>query len=105
MKLGAPLLIRQIKGHSMLPALPPNTIVWGWCWFLRLRPGHVVVITHDGKEKVKRIQKLEGERVFLVGDHPEASTDSRHFGWLPRTVVRARVIWPRASATREFIDA
>ena len=34
-------------------------------------------------------------KVFLVGDNPLASTDSRDFGWLPQEHIIGRVIWPQ----------
>ncbi len=65
--------------------------------FLRIHPGDVVVVHHDGLEKVKRIERLQGGRVFLVGDNLHGSTDSRSFGWLSQKAVVARIIWPRIS--------
>jgi type IV secretory pathway protease TraF len=79
----------------MLPSLKPEAIVLASGWFLRPAPDQVVVVAHDGLEKVKRIQKVQGERIFVVGDNANKSIDSRSFGWLPIQAVVARVIWPR----------
>lgn len=84
----------------MMPVLPPGTIIWGLGWFGRLKPGDVVIFYHNGKEKIKRIDQLDGTRVYVLGDHDSSSTDSRHFGWLPLEVVRAKVIWPSAPKHR-----
>lgn len=83
-------------GHSMLPVLPPGTLVFGVRNFRRLRPGNVVVIIHEGKEKIKRIDQIKDHEIFVIGDHQDASTDSRHFGWLNYDAVQAKIIWPRA---------
>lgn len=87
------LLVRRVVGESMLPTLPPGRIVVAV--HRRMRPGTVVVIQHEGREKIKRIHAIEGARVYVLGDNPEASTDSRHFGWLPGSNVLGVVIWPR----------
>lgn len=92
-----PVIIRRVVGHSMVPILPPRTLVFGWRYFWRIHPGQVVVVEHDGIEKIKRIQKIKDNRVYILGDHPETSTDSRHFGWLPKDLVKAVVVWPRTS--------
>lgn len=84
----------------MLPVLPPGTIVYGWRWFYRLRSGDIVIFLHDGKEKIKRIEKVREDSVYVTGDHGAASTDSRHFGWLGNDVVIAKVVWPRAPKHR-----
>ena len=94
-KLKPPFLLRRIVGHSMMPVLPPGTLVLGWSWFRRLRPGDVVVFYHDGKEKIKRVGSIEEDgRLHMIGDHPSASRDSRHFGTVERSFVVSKVIFP-----------
>lgn len=99
-KLSWPLVLRRIRGHSMMPVLPPETLVFGWGWFRRLRVGDVVIFCHAGKEKIKRIDRIEPQGLYLLGDHAEASSDSRDFGWLDQGVVMAKVFWPRAPKHR-----
>ncbi len=70
-------------------------------WFGRLRPHDVIIIHHDGLEKVKRVHAVEGDRLFVLGDNSPESTDSRHFGWLPLDSVQAKVIWPKYRAGEE----
>lgn len=79
----------------MLPVLPPGTLVVGVRIGRRIQIGQVVVVLHEGKEKIKRITDIRPGEVFVVGDNNDASSDSRHFGWLPVDVIQARVIWPR----------
>lgn len=79
----------------MLPVLPPRTLVLGLRLFRRLKPGQVVVVIHDGKEKIKRIDQIKDNQIFVLGDHGDDSADSRHFGWLEADLVEAIVIWPR----------
>ena len=86
--------MRTVRGHSMVPVLPPGTRIWASRWYRKLSPGDVVVIMHEGKEKIKRIAEIKDDELYVVGDHPESSTDSRHYGWLPIASVIGRVIWP-----------
>lgn len=95
LRRSGPLVLRRVMGHSMLPILPPRTLVFGWPYFRRVKPGQVVVLEHDGIEKIKRVDKIEDGKVYVLGDHPVASTDSRHFGWLSQDLVKAVIIWPR----------
>jgi len=90
----------------MMPVLPPGTVVYGWRWFRSLRPGDVVIFRHNDREKIKRIDQVKKDKIYVVGDHQEASTDSRHFGWLDKGVVTAKLIWPRAPKHRaEGVDS
>jgi len=57
----------------------------------------VVIIRHNGKEKIKRVHEVADDKLFVLGDNAAASTDSRDFGWLPRETVTAKVIWPRTN--------
>jgi nickel-type superoxide dismutase maturation protease len=62
-----------------------------------LRVGEVVVARRPDRtsvEMVKRIQAVDHQgNVFLRGDNPALSTDSRHFGSVPRNLILARVRW------------
>jgi nickel-type superoxide dismutase maturation protease len=62
-----------------------------------LQVGQVVVARRPdrpGLEIIKRIQAIDGGgAIFLAGDNPSSSTDSREFGALPREQIVARVHW------------
>jgi nickel-type superoxide dismutase maturation protease len=77
----------------------------------RVRRGRVVVVEHPdrpGLEMVKRVIAIAGElaphgrvlgtdEIWVQGDAPEASTDSRNFGPIRRDHVRGEVrlvYWP-----------
>lgn len=88
------MLVRRVVGDSMAPTLKPGAIVVTKP-FARYQKGDVVIIEHDGLEKVKRIQRINENVVFITGDNPAASTDSMEFGWIDTNMIRGRVIWPR----------
>ena len=88
-------MIRRVVGDSMTPGLPAGTVVVALRWPRKCKVGDVVILTHNGLEKIKRITQLQDGQIFVAGDNPAASTDSRQFGWLPLSAVKARVVWPR----------
>lgn len=57
--------------------------------------GDVVVFEHGGIEKVKRVDGTEGSFMYVLGDNPLVSTDSRSFGYISKTAVAGKVVWPR----------
>jgi nickel-type superoxide dismutase maturation protease len=93
------IYLRRVVGMSMWPTLRPDQLVIAWRWGV-LRPGALVIIRHGGLEKIKRLQQLTATTIFVLGDNPDVSTDSRNFGWLPRSAVVAKVVWPRAPRKR-----
>ena len=88
-------MIRRINGHSMVPTLPPGTLVYGWRWFSRLKPEKVVIFLRQNREIIKRIDQVQTDGLYVLGDHPETSTDSRHYGAVSWDCVKAVVVWPR----------
>lgn len=88
------MIIRRVRGQSMLPALKPGQIVIG-TKSKQLKPGQLVIFRHHGIEKIKRVNQLRAEELTVLGDNSNNSTDSRDFGWLARKEVIAKVIWPR----------
>ena len=91
-----PLLVRRVTGYSMMPVLPPGTVIYGVKWLRRnrLKPGDVVVFSHDNREKIKRIARIDGRKMYVLGDYSAGSSDSRDFGWLSTHDVLAKVVWP-----------
>ena len=41
---------------------------------------------------MKRIEKIHGKKLFLVGDNTKESTDSRTFGWIEKKQTIGKVI-------------
>lgn len=77
----------------MVPTLVPGTVVVA-VHARRIRPGDIVVVWHDGLDKVKRVKEVQHNKLFVVGDNLGQSTDSRDFGWIRTEHVMGRVVWP-----------
>jgi phage repressor protein C with HTH and peptisase S24 domain len=92
------LALRQIAGRSMTPSYQPGQLVFVTGWFNDIQVGDVIVFMHHGKEKIKRINLIDPLKgIYVLGDNPAQSTDSRSFGWIDYSEVVGRVLWPRHS--------
>jgi len=94
-----------VRGESMAPALRPGDRLVIEAFTLRRRAPRVgeIVLAADPRsperELVKRVAGHDPvtDLVELRGDAPDASTDSRTFGAVPRGMIRWRVAvryWP-----------
>jgi phage repressor protein C with HTH and peptisase S24 domain len=75
----------------MRPTYAPGDTLLAATW-LRPKVGVVVVVTHNQRPLIKRVTKLTSDRIWVEGDNRDASTDSRQFGSLPRSQIRARIL-------------
>lgn len=88
-----------VSGESMRPTYPPGSwLLVRWRRAGRwLRPGVVVVARRPDRPEllvVKRCRRLlPGGGVWLEGDNPAASDDSRLFGPVPPAAVLGRVLF------------
>ncbi len=91
-----PFKLYQVVGESMAPLLKPDQKLLGWRWFSHLRTGQIVVLKHNQpKFLIKRLKKIKSGVVWVEGENKAVSTDSRSFGWMPRTNVEAVILtWP-----------
>ena len=76
----------KVKGDSMWPTLENGDIVrFEKTDSNAIEINHIVLFKHPFKKDfnlIKRINSIDGGRVFLVGDNPDpnASEDSHNFG-------------------------
>lgn len=93
-----------VRGPSMAPTLLPGDLVLTVPLLGPLTslaaPGRVVLVAdpEDAQHTViKRVVARSGEQLWLEGDDHERSTDSRRWGWVPRSRVRRLVVrrWPQ----------
>jgi phage repressor protein C with HTH and peptisase S24 domain len=85
-----PFKLYRVTGTSMLPTYSPGDTLLGLRWF-HPRPGQVVVV-HRDKPLIKRIVRLARSDVWVEGDNPAQSTDSRHFGPIARAALEAVIL-------------
>lgn len=77
----------------MLSTLKPGQDILVWCWFNKYKVGDIVAVKVNDREMIKRIQKTDDRRIFVIGDNKNMSTDSRKFGWIDKKEVIGKVIW------------
>lgn len=85
------MMLRRITGNSMAPTLKPGKIILVSKWLYTPKVNDIVMIRHQGLDKVKRIQTVSTHFIKVIGDNTEESTDSRHFGSIPLTTVVGKV--------------
>ena len=56
------LILRRVMGDSMLPTIVPGRVVVG-VWPRKIKLGDVVIVRHDGLDKIKRVKDLRGDQV------------------------------------------
>ncbi|MCA9318171.1 S26 family signal peptidase [Candidatus Saccharibacteria bacterium] len=78
----------------MYPALEAGQLVFA-LHTKQISRGDVVVFRHEGIEKIKRVVGMEGDFVYVLGDNPRFSTDSRQFGYIKQSTIAGRVVWPK----------
>ena len=101
--LHPPVLKFRIADTSMRPSLQPGDRILVTPW-LRPRPGDLVVVRdpdHRSVLLVKRATQIgPSGAVVVLGDNPNVSRDSRHFGPVPRELVVGRAFYRYMPAHR-----
>jgi len=79
------MFLRRVRGRSMEPGLREGDIIFGWRQ--PVHRGDVVLATQAGRDVVKRVESVQGDKVYLQGDNRELSMDSRHYGPVPKSAI------------------
>ncbi len=87
------LYLLRVKGDSMSPTLEDGHALLALApRFVQVKPGRVIAFQHGKDLYIKRALTREGDGWFVVGDNPSRSTDSRRFGPVPESAIRATVL-------------
>ena len=84
--------LAKVTGHSMIPALAPGELVLVG-YGAKFAVGDIVLAQGDERIDIKRIDRLEGNLVYLVGDNAEVSLDSRQSGPVEKNKVVGKVLY------------
>ena len=87
-----PIRIFRVAERSMEPTIKEGDYVVINCWYEKVEVGDIVVIIHDTKPFVKRLEKVRSREIFVVGDNRKVSKDSRHIGWLKSKSIVGKVL-------------
>lgn len=84
------LYLLRVTGDSMSPTLEEGHAVVGLSpRLLAVKPGRIIAFRRGDDLYIKRALTREGDGWFVVGDNPTRSTDSRRFGPVPLSAIRA----------------
>lgn len=85
--------ITIIKGTSMEPGIPENSVVVYSRLEKAYKANDVVIAEVDRQQVIKRIYSLDEKSVFLLSDNLENSIDSRTFGAVAMEQLKGKVIF------------
>lgn len=90
--------VAVVTGHSMHPTLKDGQLIVAKRLSLRAKvkaDGIYLISSPSGVVAVKRLKRFDKENdlYYFLGDNPEASYDSRDYGYLSREDIIAKVIF------------
>ncbi len=77
----------------MLPYLRVEDRVVSLNWFYNLKLNDLVVAKVNNRLIIKRVTKINQDKLFLEGDNKAVSIDSKSFGWIAKNKVIGKVIF------------
>jgi len=80
----------------MSPILKSGTTIYGLRWFNTLKIDDIVIVDHEGREKIKLLTKIKDDQVYLTSGNRKKKQSIQDLGFVNIKSVKARVIWPRS---------
>jgi signal peptidase I len=79
----------------MLPGYRSGDYIITSSFHTRFKPGDVIVLNHPTAytKLVKRVSRIEDDRLFVLGDNRLESQDSRAFGSIDKKQVIGKVVF------------
>lgn len=101
--------VHTISGSSMSPTYSDSETVFVFRWAYGLqapfihryivqwgevKKGDIVVLREPARHKrvVKRCNDTRNGKIYVLGDNPEKSRDSRHYGYIARSKIEGKVL-------------
>jgi len=89
-----PFFIYRVVGQSMEPSLHENDIVVALKHSNNfLNRGSIIIFQKNNLKMIKRINKIQQNKIEVEGDNSVLSNDSRHFGPLQNNEIIGKVVW------------
>lgn len=96
--------LRRVRGASMQPRLWPEQVVV----FVTqtVHPADVVLALVNNGEVIKRVKWIKQGKAYLIGDNPDESYDSRHYGPVPASAILGvmKFAFPLARPPRDVMQ-
>ncbi|MDE2744356.1 MAG: S26 family signal peptidase [Chloroflexota bacterium] len=94
------LYLLRVTGDSMSPTLEDGHAILALSpRLVAVKPGRIIAFRRGADLYIKRALTREGDGWFVVGDNPTRSTDSRRFGPVPESAIRAVAVLRLAPQT------
>lgn len=84
--------VTVVEGDSMQPTISEGSIVIFERWKQERKEGDIVIVKMNEGQIIKRIDKIEEEQVYLLGDNLEKSVDSRVFGSVDQSRIVGKAV-------------
>lgn len=90
-----PVKVYKVTGPSMEPTYRSGAFLLGSGWTTP-KPGRVVVLDNGNEPRaanhIKRVISVDENGIWVEGDNDGYSTDSRHYGYIDPSAVKAVIV-------------